>query len=90
MAQQRDQVAPKRTARNPILATAFVLYGTLLLLMVTIPESMVSWLQGLNANVVQQTALRAAQAVQAASDRTGLSAPFLRARAVFLEQVRGE
>ncbi len=87
-----DQQTEKtgRSARYPVLIAALVIYGTLLLLLVTAPGSVVSWLQGLNTSTVQERALRAAEAVQAVSDRIGLSAPFLRARAVFLKEAEDQ
>jgi hypothetical protein len=83
-----DQKTEKagRTARNPVLAAALIVYGTLSLLLATMPGSVVSWLQGLNASAAQEQALRAAEVVQTVSDRVGLSAPFLRARSVFLKE----
>ena len=82
--QQTEKAA--RTPRSPVFTAALIIYGTLFLLLVTTPGSVVSWLQGLNTNPMQQRALRAAQSVQVVSDRIGLSAPFLRARAAFLEE----
>jgi hypothetical protein len=81
--QQTEKAA---TPRSPVFTTALMIYGTLFLLVASMPGSVVSWLQGLNTNPVQQRALHAAQAMQVVSDRIGLSAPFLRARAVFLEE----
>jgi hypothetical protein len=86
---QRSEKAG-RTARNPVLAAALIIYGTLFLLLATTPGSVVSWLQGLNASAVQEQALRAAEVVQAVSDRTGVSAPFLGARAAFLKETEGQ
>jgi hypothetical protein len=85
-----EPLKPAPKAGHPILVVALVLYGTLALLLVTIPGSVVSWLQGLDSGGVQQAALAAAEAVESASDRAGLSAPYLRARKAFLEQIGGE
>ena len=87
-----DQQAKKadQTVRNPVLAAALIIYGTFFLLLATMPGSVVSWLRGLNTSGVQQHALRAAEAVETVSDRTGLSAPFLRARAAFLKETEGQ
>jgi len=85
-----EPLKPATKAGHPILVVALVLYGTLAFLFVTIPGSVVSWLQGLHSNVVQQAAFEAAEAVESASDRVGLSAPYLRARKAFLEQIGGE
>ena len=75
---------------NPVLGAALVVYATLLLLWVAIPGSVVAWVQGFDASPLQRGALVVAQAVESASDRIGLSAPYLRARAWFLHRVRGE
>jgi hypothetical protein len=85
-----DPSKPVAKAGNSVLVVAFVLYGTLALLFATIPGSVVSWLQGLDGDVVQQAALTVAEAVESASDRVGISAPYLRARKAFLEQIGGE
>jgi hypothetical protein len=87
---QPDPLKPAAQAGNPVLVVAFILYGTLALLFATIPGSVVSWLQGLDSTVVQQAALGAAEAVESASNRVGTSAPYLRARKAFLEQIGGE
>jgi hypothetical protein len=86
-----DQQSEKtgRIGRNPVLAAALIIYGTLFLLLLTTPGSVVSWVQGLNTNTVQERALRAAEAVQTVADWVGLSAPFLRARAYFLKETEG-
>jgi len=76
--------------RNPILATALIVYGTLFLLLATMPGSVVSRLQELNTSPVQQQALRAAEVVQRVSDRIGLSAPYLQARAAFLKETEAQ
>jgi hypothetical protein len=86
---QRSEKAG-RTARNPVLAAALIIYGTLFLLLATMPGSVVSWLQGLNASAVQEQALRAVEPVQTVADQSGLSAPFLRARAAFLKETEGQ
>ena len=43
--------------RGQLRAAAIVLYGTLMLLAVTIPQSVVNWLADMNGNPVQETAL---------------------------------
>ena len=87
MRQREDREAK---AGNPVLGAALVVYATLLLLWVAIPSSVVGWLQGFDAGPLQQEALVIAKAVQSASDRAGLSAPYLLARAWFLQRIRGE
>jgi hypothetical protein len=79
-----------RTRPSQLLAAALVIYGTLFLLLLAAPASVVSWLQGLKTNAVQQRVLRAAEAVQVVSDRIGLSVPFQRARAAFLKDMEDQ
>lgn len=81
---------PSPSSRSPVGAAAFVIYGTLCLLLLTMPEGFVSWLQDRESNAVQLTVLRAALAVQRVSDATGLSAPYNRVRTLFLERIRTE
>jgi hypothetical protein len=81
---------PRSSSGNPVRVAAFVIYGTLGLLLLTMPDSVVSWLQDRNANVVRLTASRAAQAVQWVSNTSGLSAPYSGARTFFLQRIRGE
>ena len=87
---QRNSTSPDTRPRNPVLAAAIVIYGTFVLLLATMPGGMVTWLQELNGNVVQQTALRVAEAVQTTSEYAGLSAPYSRLRTFFLERIREE
>jgi hypothetical protein len=82
----KERFTSRRRRPFPTLATvAVVIYGTFALLLVTIPSGMVTWLSDMNGNPVQQTLLRGAQALQAASQRWGLAAPYRVARGVFLE-----
>jgi hypothetical protein len=80
------QMPPAKT-RNPVLVAALVIYGTLALLWATIPGSVASWLQGLDRNVLQHTASGVAEAVESASGRLRLNAPYLAARKAFLDQI---
>ena len=89
MASDRQGRKPDSGGRNPLPAAALIIYGTLLLLLITTPGSVVSWLQGLNSNAAQQRALRAAEAVQMVSDRIGLSPLYARAREAFLKDTEG-
>ena len=75
---------------NPVLVAAFILYGTLILLWVTIPGSVVSWIKGFEDGTMQQVALRMAEGVQAVSGQLGLNGPYLFARRLYLQRVRGE
>jgi hypothetical protein len=75
---------------NKIIASALVIYGTLCLLIITLPGTVVGWVQGFEGNLIQQTAMRAAETIQSLSDNVGLSVPYIRARTWFLQQVRGD
>jgi hypothetical protein len=74
---------PPRPA-GALRTAAIVIYGTLLLLAVTIPQSVVNWLADMNANPVQETALRGAEVLGNLSQRTGVPAVYQRARAIFI------
>ena len=63
---------------------AIVIYATLMLLAVTIPQSVVNWLADMNANPVQETALRGAEALRNLSQRSGVAGVYQRARAIFI------
>jgi len=71
-------------ASQPLRAAAIVIYVTLALLVVTIPQSMVNWLADMNGNAVQETLLRVAESLQKVCAATGLATPYSRARALFL------
>jgi hypothetical protein len=83
MTQDNGDQAPRRPGAHPVGTAAAIIYGTFLLLLLTIPQSIVSWLGDMNANAVQQSVLRGAEAVQAASHRVGLDIPYIQARSAF-------
>ena len=70
---------------RPLRASAIVIYGTLLLLALTIPQALVNWLKGFEPSGPQDLLLTAALSVQSASNAWGLNAPFYRARRAFLD-----
>ena len=74
---------PPRPA-NPQRSAAIVLYATLALLAVTIPQSVVNWLADMNSNPVEETALRGAQLLRNLSQGTGVAPVYQRARDVFI------
>jgi hypothetical protein len=74
---------PPRPA-SALRTTAIVIYATLMLLAVTIPQSVVNWLADMNANPVQETALRGAEVLGNLSQRTGVPTVYQRARAIFI------
>jgi hypothetical protein len=63
---------------------AIVLYGTLMLLAVTIPQSVVNWLADMNGNPVEESALRGAQYLQNLSQQAGIATVYQRARDIFI------
>ncbi len=70
--------------------TAIVIYATLLLLALTIPESLVSWIRDMKSIEIQEALLPAAQALQRIGEASGISVPYTRAREVFLALTTGQ
>ena len=68
---------------HTVRTAAVVIYATLALLIVTIPQSLPNWLRDMEENPVQQVLLHAASGVQAAAQAVGLDVPYRRARAAF-------
>ena len=75
---------PPRPA-SALRTAAIVIYATLALLAVTIPQSVVNWLADMNANPVQETALRGAEALPNLSQWSGIASVYQRARNIFIE-----
>ncbi len=63
---------------------AIVIYATLALLAVTIPQSIENWLADMNGNPVEDTALRGAEVLRNLSQRAGVAAVYQRARDIFI------
>jgi hypothetical protein len=78
-----SEFEPRRPA-NPLRAAAIVLYATLALLAVTIPQSVMNWLADMNGNPIQETALRGAEALRNLSQRAGVATVYQRARDIFI------
>ena len=80
-----DQVQPMRQqgGAHPVRTATVVIYATLLLLILTIPQSLTNWLRDREENPIQQILLHAADAVQAASHGAGVDAVYIRARSAF-------
>jgi hypothetical protein len=70
--------------RRPLRAAAVILYATLALLAVTIPQSLSNWLSDMNGNPVQETALRGAEILRNLSERAGVATVYQRARDIFI------
>ncbi|HWX84841.1 MAG TPA: hypothetical protein VNZ48_14700 [Xanthobacteraceae bacterium] len=71
-------------AGNALRTATIVIFATLALLAVTIPQSVVNWLNDMNGNPVQETALRGAQLLRNLSQRAGVAAVYQRARDIFI------
>ena len=69
---------------NPLRNAAIVIYATLALLAVTIPQSAENWLADMNGNPVEDTALRGAAVLRNLSQRAGVAAVYQRARDIFI------
>jgi hypothetical protein len=74
---------PPRPA-SALRTAAIVIYATLMLLAVTIPQCVVNWLADMNANPVQETALRGAEVLRNLSQRAGVAAVYQRGRDIFI------
>jgi Na+/glutamate symporter len=74
----------RRRSANPLRTAAIVLYATLMLLAVTIPQSVENWLADMNGNPVEDTALRGAEVLRNLSERAGVAAVYQRARDIFI------
>ena len=72
-----------RPAGN-LRTAAIVIYATLALLAVTIPQSIENWLADMNGNPVQETALRGAEVLRNLSQRAGVATVYQRARDIFI------
>jgi hypothetical protein len=74
---------PGQGGGRPVRTAAVIIYATLALLILTIPQSLPNWLRDREESPVQQVLLHAASGVQAASEAIGLDVPYRRARAAF-------
>jgi hypothetical protein len=75
----------ERPRSNSALRTAaIVIYTTLALLAVTIPQSLVNWLADMNGNPVEETAMQGAEVLRNLSQRAGVATVYQRARDIFI------
>jgi len=65
---------------HTVRTAAVIIYATLALLILTIPQSLPNWLRDMEDNPVQQVLLTAASGVQTAAQSVGLDVPYRRAR----------
>jgi hypothetical protein len=77
---QFDTARPAR----PLRSAAIVIYGTLVLLAVTIPQSLSNWLADMNDSRPQEIALRGAEVLRNLSQRSGVATVYQRGRDVFI------
>ena len=78
-----SEFEPSRST-NPLRTAAIVIYGTLMLLAVTIPQSVENWLADMNGNPVEETALRGADVLRNLSQRASVATVYQRARDIFI------
>jgi hypothetical protein len=69
---------------HPLRTVALVIYVTLALLAVAIPQSLVNRMRDMNPGAVENALLEGAQVLQRATGATGIAVPYRRARALFL------
>jgi hypothetical protein len=75
----------RRPAGKPLLTAGAVIYGTLALLVIAIPQSVVNRLKDLDAGPLQDALLETAESIEALSVRIGANAPYRRLRRLFLD-----
>jgi len=79
-----ETITPAHPPPRPLRTAAIVIYATLVLLVIAIPQSLANWLRDMKSSAVQEILLRGAEGLEDASRRTGIDAPYRRARALFL------
>jgi hypothetical protein len=72
-------------SERPLATTLVVIYGTLVLLALTIPSGLVNWSKNFEPNVPQEILLRTAQAVQSFSQAIGADWAYRKGRQIFLD-----
>ena len=80
---EQTQADSGQGTAHKVRTAAVIIYATLALLIVTIPQSLPNWLRDMEDNPVQQVLLTAAGGVQAAAQAVRLDAPYRWARAAF-------
>jgi hypothetical protein len=78
-----SEFEPPRPA-SALRTATIVIYATLALLAVTIPQGVVNWLADMNGNPVQEIALRSAQLLRNLSQRAGVATVYQRGRDIFI------
>jgi len=77
-------VNPPGEKARPLGTATVVIYATLCLLAIAIPQSLVNRVRDINSSALEEALLPAAEALQMASQRAGVTVPYQRARALFL------
>ena len=77
-----QSMRPQASA-HPVRTATAVIYATLLLLILTIPQSLPNWLRDTEETPVQQALLAAAESIRAVSNKAGLDVVYVRARTAF-------
>jgi hypothetical protein len=70
--------------RRPLLTALFVLYATLGILAITIPQNLVNWLGDFKPSPVQEKLLKLAEELKEQSSRAGIDRPYKHIRDFFL------
>jgi hypothetical protein len=81
----RGSETARRPPARPVPTAGAVIYGTLALLLIAIPQSVVNRLKDLDPGPVQGALLEAAESLEALSFRIGANAPYRRLRQLFLD-----
>jgi hypothetical protein len=76
---------PGKPLRHPLGAAAAVIYGTLLLLALTVPRGLVNWSRDIDPGMRQTVMLDVALAIQSAARSLGADRPYEAARDLFLK-----
>jgi hypothetical protein len=76
---------PGKPLTHPLAAAAVVIYATLGLLALTVPNGLVNWSRDLQPGARQQAMLAVAQAIERFSGWIGVDRPYAQAREIFLK-----
>src|SRR5438552_1031644 len=74
-----------RPQERPLTTTSAVIYGTLVLLALTVPRGLVNWSRNFEPNPVQQVLQSLADDVNSVSRSLRLDRPYVRGRELFLQ-----
>jgi len=80
-----EHVPPPRHRPQSLRTTAVVIYATLALLLLAIPQAVPNWLKGFEPSVPQSLLLEAALSVQSFANRIGADWAYHEARRIFLD-----